>query len=86
VIRSLISEYDYQLKFVIDARADLAEVEAWLAEFPIVRQDRILLMPQGIEHAALDKIAGWLMPYCLERGYVFCPRKHIEWYGAVRGT
>lgn len=86
VIRRLTSEYDYQLKFVIDTRADLEDVQDWLAEFPEVRRERVLLMPQGIELAALAGIGAWLEPYCREQGYVFCPRKHIEWYGAVRGT
>ena len=86
VIHRLTSEYDYQLKFVIDTRADLEDVQDWLAEFPGLRRERVLLMPQGIEPAALAGIGAWLEPYCREQGFVFCPRKHIEWYGAVRGT
>jgi 7-carboxy-7-deazaguanine synthase len=86
VIRRLTSEYGYQLKFVIDTRADLEDVQDWLAEFPHIRRERVLLMPQGIESAALAAIGQWLEPYCREQGFVFCPRKHIEWYGAVRGT
>jgi 7-carboxy-7-deazaguanine synthase len=86
VIRRLTSDYDYQLKFVIDSRADVEDVQDWLAEFPHVRREKVLLMPQGIEPAALASIGEWLEPYCAEQGLVFCPRKHIEWYGAVRGT
>jgi 7-carboxy-7-deazaguanine synthase len=86
VIRRLTSEYDCQLKFVIDSPADLEEVQAWLTEFPRVRRERVLLMPQGTEIESLHRIGQWLEPYCREQGLVFCPRKHIEWYGAVRGT
>jgi 7-carboxy-7-deazaguanine synthase len=86
VIRRLTGEYDYQLKFVIDTPEDCEEVHAWLAEFPHVRRDRVLLMPQGTDAAHLTSIAEWLAPYCREHGFVFCPRKHIEWYGAKRGT
>jgi len=86
VIRRLIAEYDYQLKFVIDKPDDLDEVQAWLAEFPAARRDRVLLMPQGTDEAALAATGEWLQPYCREQGFVFCPRKHIEWYGARRGT
>jgi 7-carboxy-7-deazaguanine synthase len=86
VIRRLTSDYSYQLKFVIDSPPDLDEVNVWLEEFPDVDRRRVLLMPQGIDQAALTKIGQWLQPYCLERGFVFCPRKHIEWYGARRGT
>ena len=86
VIRQLSGAYDYQLKFVIDQTSDLEEVQAWLAEFPNVRRDRVLLMPQGIEAGTLAATGTWLAPYCREQGFVFCPRKHIEWYGAKRGT
>ena len=86
VIRRLIADYGYQLKFVIDTRADLSDVDAWLREFPEVRRDRVLLMPQGVDSAALTAISEWLAPYCREQGFVFCPRMHIEWYGAQRGT
>jgi 7-carboxy-7-deazaguanine synthase len=86
VIRRLTSDYDYQLKFVIDAPADLEEVNCWLAEFPRIDRRRVLLMPQGTDVAGLAQIGKWLEPYCREHGFVYCPRKHIEWYGARRGT
>ncbi len=86
VIRRLIRDYDYQLKFVVDARADLAEVAEWLTAFPGVDRRHVLLMPQGTQPVALAAIGKWLEPHCREQGFVFCPRKHIEWYGARRGT
>jgi 7-carboxy-7-deazaguanine synthase len=86
VIRRLLGEYNYQLKFVIEESSNLDEVQAWLAEFPGLPRDRVLLMPQGIELTVLRSIAVWLEPYCQEHGFGFCPRKHIEWYGAKRGT
>lgn len=86
VIRQLTSNYSYQIKFVIDSPTDLDDVKAWLNEFPNVDRSRVLLMPQGMEPAALAQIGEWLAPYCRERGFVFCPRKHLEWYGARRGT
>ena len=86
VVRRLMSGYDYQLKFVIDRPADCGAVQQWLAEFPAADRRRVLLMPQGIETAALNTTAQWLEPYCQEHGFAFCPRKHIEWYGAKRGT
>jgi 7-carboxy-7-deazaguanine synthase len=86
VIQRLVRDYPYQLKFVIDAPSDLDELADYLAEFPMVVRDRVLLMPQGIEQPELDARALWLRPYCEANGFVFCPRKHIEWYGPVRGT
>jgi 7-carboxy-7-deazaguanine synthase len=87
VIRRLLAEYpDHQLKFVIDAPADLDEVERYLNEFPKVGRDRVLLMPQGTDPGYLAARAEWLRPYCESHGLVFCPRKQIEWFGPVRGT
>jgi 7-carboxy-7-deazaguanine synthase len=86
VIERLVSEYDYQIKFVIDTSADCDEVERYLDEFPAIDQDRVLLMPQGTSLAELAERAEWLQPYCAAQGFVFCPRRHIEWYGLTRGT
>jgi 7-carboxy-7-deazaguanine synthase len=86
VIGRLMRDYACQLKFVVDSRADLDEVSEWLDAFPNACRGRVLLMPQGTETAALARIEEWLEPYCREQGLVFCPRKHIEWFGARRGT
>jgi 7-carboxy-7-deazaguanine synthase len=85
VIRRLIDEYDYQLKFVIGTPADCREVEEYLAAMPEIDRRRTMLMPQGIELAELEEIASWLEPYCVEHQLTFCPRKHIEWFGSGRG-
>ena len=85
VVGRLIAEYDYQFKFVVGAPADCREVEDYLAAMPQIDRRRAMLMPQGVETAALEKIAQWLEPYCAEHGLTFCPRKHIEWFGAGRG-
>jgi 7-carboxy-7-deazaguanine synthase len=85
-IRRLLSEYDYQLKFVIDNLQDCSEVERYLVEFPNVDRQRVYLMPQGIDQLTLEHTGAWLEPYCMEHGYRFCPRKQIEWFGLVRGT
>ena len=86
VIRRLVGEYPYQVKFVVDAPADLLEIEQYLGEFPTIDRSRVLLMPQGTTASELAERASWLEPACRERGVNFCPRKQIEWYGHVRGT
>jgi 7-carboxy-7-deazaguanine synthase len=86
VIRRLVAEYVYQIKFVIDSPEDLELVEKYLAEFPEIAPERVMLMPQGIEQVELEAREAWLRPYCEAYGLVICPRKQIEWYGPVRGT
>jgi 7-carboxy-7-deazaguanine synthase len=85
VIRRLVADYTYQLKFVVDRLEDCAEVEAYLAEFPEIDRRRVMLMPQGTDAATLAQKARWLKPYCDEHRLGFCPRRQIEWYGLVRG-
>jgi 7-carboxy-7-deazaguanine synthase len=86
VVRRLIDEHPWQLKFVVDVPADLAEIESYLGQFPSLDRRRVLLMPQGIDRAELAAKSDWLERLCREHGLAFCPRKHIEWFGAVRGT
>ena len=86
VIRRLTTEFPYQLKFVVDTQPDLAEIADYLREFPHVDAAHVLLMPQGTDPDELAERAVWLKPYCATHGYRYCPRRHIEWFGAVRGT
>jgi 7-carboxy-7-deazaguanine synthase len=86
VIRKLIENYDYQLKFVIDSQEDLNAVRSYVAEIPAISRERVLLMPQGADQDQLEARAVWLKPYCEAEEFVFCPRKQIEWFGPVRGT
>jgi 7-carboxy-7-deazaguanine synthase len=82
----LISEYDFQLKFVLDVTEDMDEILDYLGVLGQPDSQRVLLMPQGVEQDKLDLRRRWLEPLCEERGFVFCPRMHIEWYGNRRGT
>jgi 7-carboxy-7-deazaguanine synthase len=86
VVRRLMDEHRWQLKFVVDSRADLEEIESYLARFPGIDRSRVLMMPQGIDSAELADKGAWLARYCSDHSLVFCPRKQIEWFGAVRGT
>ncbi len=86
VLNRLIADYAYQLKFVVDTAQDLDEIEDFLDRLQHVDDDRVWLMPQGTAIEELESIGLWLEPYCADRGYHFCPRKQIEWFGAVRGT
>lgn len=86
VIRRLLNDYQYQVKFVVDTPADLDRLARYLVEFPGMDRGRVLLMPQGADQEQLDARSLWLRPYCERTGLIFCPRKQIEWFGPVRGT
>lgn len=86
VIRRLVTEYTYQLKFVVSEPRDLDEIEAWLEEFPEIDWENVLMMPEGVNRVRLESIASWLQSRCQQLGFGFCPRRHIEWFGTSRQT
>ncbi|MEX2188951.1 MAG: 7-carboxy-7-deazaguanine synthase QueE [Pirellulales bacterium] len=86
VIRRLIAENAYQFKFVVDSPEDATEVLRYLDEFPEIDRARAMLMPQGVDAATLASREAWLVGFCTANGLVYCPRRHIEWFGLVRGT
>jgi len=85
-LRLFIEQYVYQLKFVVDAPADIGEIEELLDRLDaVVPPDRVLLMPQGRTQEELAERAEWLVPICLEKGFSFGPRLHIDLFGNERG-
>jgi 7-carboxy-7-deazaguanine synthase len=89
VIRSWLTSYPSQLKFVVSAREDLLEIESLLAEVRSIdsfTRDRVLLMPEGIDIATLRERGPLIAELCLEHGFRYAPRLQIELFGNTRGT
>jgi 7-carboxy-7-deazaguanine synthase len=86
VVRQLLEKYEYQLKFVVESPDDIDEIKDYLRELNAAKPERVLLMPQGTTTDQLERRAQWLIPVCEEHGFIYCPRRHIEWYGNKRGT
>jgi 7-carboxy-7-deazaguanine synthase len=74
------------LKFVVDSREDFDEIRAVVARLRNVDPARVLIMAQGTTRRELDEKRGWIVRACLEYGYGFTPRLHIELFGNRRGT
>lgn len=85
VIRQMVSGFAHQLKFVIDCPDDLAEVDAYLAEWPEIQPDCVWLMPQAITAEDVHQKTDWLIPAAEQRGFHVSPRLHVELFGNVRG-
>jgi 7-carboxy-7-deazaguanine synthase len=90
-ILALMAGEAYQLKFVIDSPADLAEATAWIDDLAAARaagidRTRVLFMPQGRGPEELARTTAWLRPECQARGIHLAHRFHIEWFGHTRGT
>ena len=86
VVNQLINKYDYQLKSVVNGIRDIEEIEAYCEDLDNVEQNKILLMPEGVDEKLLREKEQWLVPICEAKGYTYCPRMHITWYGNKRGT
>lgn len=85
VLRRLLAEYEYQVKFVVSEPGDLEEIRKIVSEIH-AKPERILLMPEGVSADRLHERAAWLVEICKENGYRFCPRLHVLIYGNRRGV
>src|SRR6185369_12417914 len=80
VLKQLMAEYPYQLKFVVSDPSDLAEIETVLKETGADRS-RVVLMPEGTSPETLSERAHWLVEICKREGFRYGPRLHIDIYG-----
>ncbi len=91
VVRTLM-RYEWQLKFVVRAEddetlaQDVAEVDTMLAELETDVSERVLLMPECIDPAALVDRYRRVSAVCCERGFRLGPRLHITAFGHTPGT
>lgn len=88
VLRQLSDRYDCQWKFVVGDQFedDFAEIETLLTQVPVKRNDRVILMPEGTDPAALARHRTEILGECLARGYRFGVRLHIDLFGNTMGT
>jgi len=74
-----------QVKFVVEREEELAEIEAILARLGGVLPRDVLLMPEGVTSPDAARVQ-WVVRACLERGWRYCHRLHIDLFGNRPGT
>lgn len=88
VLRTLLDRFgpgQRQLKFVVTSASDVDEIRTLLAQLPGVGPGEVLLMPEGV--TAPDKSrSDEVLRACLEHGFRYCRRLHIDLFGHTRGT
>lgn len=84
VLKRLIADYSYQIKFVVASPADLPEIEKVQQELA-APAGNIVLMPEGVDRDILRERGLWLAEICKQRSYRFSPRLHVELWGDRRG-
>jgi 7-carboxy-7-deazaguanine synthase len=85
VLKRLMKEYEYQLKFVVSSPADLDEIEAMRTQL-CAPAAKILLMPEGTQPEITRKRGIWLAEICKACGFRYSPRLHIDLWGDRRGV
>jgi len=85
ILKRLIQLYPYQLKFVIVEPGDLAQVLAIVEEIGAAT-NRVMLMPEGVDAAALAERGRWLAEVAKREGFRFTPRLHVDLWGNRRGV
>jgi 7-carboxy-7-deazaguanine synthase len=85
VLKKLIQQFEYQLKFVVTSPQDLTEVESMLEEIHADRS-RVVLMAEGIDAATIRERAVWITEICKREGFRYSPRLHIDVWGNRRGV
>ncbi|HEV8412808.1 MAG TPA: 7-carboxy-7-deazaguanine synthase QueE [Bryobacteraceae bacterium] len=85
VLKQLMAEYEYQLKFVVASPDDVPEIARMLEETQADRS-RVVLMAEGITSDVLRERASWLTEICKREGFRYSPRLHIDLWGNRRGV
>lgn len=85
VLKRLIREYPYQLKFVVTAPEDLNEINE-IRHSLSAEPERIILMPEGTNRELVRERGLWLAEVCKTSGYRYSPRLHIDLWGDRRGV
>lgn len=89
-LQSLISSHarpshDFQLKFVVSDAAQLDEIERLVSRLQGWEPSDVLLMPEGVTTPSPER-REWVVRACIQRGWRYCHRLHIELFGNRRGT
>jgi 7-carboxy-7-deazaguanine synthase len=85
VLRKLIDNYKYQLKFVVDSQDDLAEIQKTIGEIGNADSDKVMLMPQAATRDELLSKSPMVAEMCGQTGFTFCQRLQILLWDNAKG-
>ena len=86
-LRRLLRRFpDHQVKFVIQDGDDMAEVLALIDAVGGVAPERVLLMPEGRDAAGVAARAAEVAALCVQHGFRYTPRLHLDLFGGGRGV
>jgi 7-carboxy-7-deazaguanine synthase len=86
ILRKLIDNYEYQLKFVVDSQDDLAEIQQTIENLENVKSEKVMLMPEGATRDELLAKSPMVAEMCKRTGFAFCQRLQVLLWNNKRGT
>jgi len=86
ILRELIDNYKYQLKFVVDSQDDLLEIQQIIKQIGNVDLEKVMLMPQAVNRDELLAKSPMVAEMCKDTGFVLCNRLQILLWSSERGT
>ena len=86
ILGELIDHYDYQLKFVVDSRDDLPEINETIEQIGSVDPQKVMLMPRAETRAELLAKSQMVADMCKQAGFTFCNRLHVMLWNNEGGT
>ncbi len=84
ILKRLMSDYEYQLKYVVQTYEDMEEVNRMVEELN-ADPEKVVLMGEGVDPGTLYERAQWIVEQCKRYGYRYSPRLHIDLWGNERG-
>jgi 7-carboxy-7-deazaguanine synthase len=85
MLRQLVDNYNYQLKFVVDSQNDLAEIQKTIKKIGNVDLSRVMLMPQSATREELLAKSHLVAEMCKSSGFAFCQRLQVLLWNNERG-
>jgi 7-carboxy-7-deazaguanine synthase len=85
ILKRLMDQYEYQLKFVVASPDDINEVKE-IVEDTQADYNRVLLMPEGTTRERMHERGQWLAEICKQEGFRYSPRLHVDLWGDKRGV
>ncbi|MBA7710804.1 7-carboxy-7-deazaguanine synthase [subsurface metagenome] len=85
ILRKLIDNYKYQLKFVVDSQDDLLEIQQTIKQIGNVDLEKVMLMPQAATRDELLAKSPMVADLCKRSGFTFSPRLQVLLWDNIRG-
>ncbi|OHB62025.1 MAG: hypothetical protein A2167_07015 [Planctomycetes bacterium RBG_13_46_10] len=85
VLRELIDNYKYQLKFVVDSAEDLSEIQQTIEKIGNVDVEKVMLMPQAATRDELLAKSPLVAEMCKSTGFAFGQRLQVLLWNNERG-